>query len=283
MSDTASPSRSLASRKCTGGDSFIPRSIARRNIELLVLPVPNKESIYPEQLTARGQAISASDQDTIIIAPPTRTLLAELRAAEVAVVDLFALYRQAKLSRTADHASKLYLQQDTHWSPVGVDLAAHAVAEILTEHRWIEQGTARYGQRTTSVIHKGDLLQMLAAPSIAHQFGSEIIECTQVFSSDDEQPYHSVPEAEILVLGDSFLRVYEQDPPGSAGFLAQLAAELRQPLAAIVNDGGASTLVRQQLARNPDWLARKKVVIWEFVERDIIDGVEGWQEIALPR
>ena len=44
-----------------------------------------------------------------------------------------------------------------------------------------------------------------------------------------------------------------------------------------MNDGGASTLVRQELARRPQLLAGKTLVIWEFVERDIGYGTEGWQ------
>jgi hypothetical protein len=83
-------------------------------------------------------------------------------------------------------------------------------------------------------------------------------------------------------MGDSFLRIYEQDEPKSAGFTAHLAYELQQPIAAIIIDGGASTLVRQQLSRKPDLLKNKKVVIWEFVERDIRFGLEGWKVVPLP-
>jgi hypothetical protein len=82
-------------------------------------------------------------------------------------------------------------------------------------------------------------------------------------------------------LGDSFARIFEQDEPGQAGLIAHLAALLQQHLAAIVNDGGASTLVRQQLARQPELLKGKKLVIWEFVERDICQATEGWQQIDL--
>jgi len=42
-----------------------------------------------------------------------------------------------------------------------------------------------------------------------------------------------------------------------------------------------TTLVRQQLGRNPKLLANKKVVVWEFVERDIRFGTEGWQIVTL--
>jgi len=78
------------------------------------------------------------------------------------------------------------------------------------------------------------------------------------------------------------LRIYGQDEPQSAGFLAHLAYELRQPVTSIVNDGGASTLVRQELFRRPRLLTNKKLVIWEFVERDIRFGAEGWQLTPLP-
>ena len=86
----------------------------------------------------------------------------------------------------------------------------------------------------------------------------------------------------VLVLGDSFLRIYERDEPGAAGFIAHLAKELGQPLSSIVNDGGASTLVRQELARRPQRPGpARALVIWEFVERDIGYGTEGWQILPL--
>jgi len=86
----------------------------------------------------------------------------------------------------------------------------------------------------------------------------------------------------VLVLGDSFLRIYERDAPGGAGFVPHLARQLGRPVAGIINDGGASTLVRQELFRRPRLLARAKVVVWEFVERDIRLGTEGWQNVPLP-
>jgi hypothetical protein len=53
-------------------------------------------------------------------------------------------------------------------------------------------------------------------------------------------------------------------------------------VASIINDGGGSTLARQELSRRAAWLANKKVVIWEFAERDIRLGTEGWQRVPLP-
>ena len=64
--------------------------------------------------------------------------------------------------------------------------------------------------------------------------------------------------------------------------VAHLAFHLGRPLASIINDGGASTLVRQELFRRPQLLAHTKVVVWEFVERDLRLGTEGWQIVPLP-
>ena len=124
---------------------------------------------------------------------------------------------------------------------------------------------------------------MLQVPQIGRVLEPESLACLQVVQSDAKTPYRDATESEVLILGDSFLRVYERDEPGSAGFMAHVARELGQPLAAIVNDGGASTLVRRELARRPTLLRNKRLVIWEFAEREIRYGAEGWQLIPLAR
>ncbi len=111
----------------------------------------------------------------------------------------------------------------------------------------------------------------------------ESLACLQAVESDGRTPYADRVESDVLILGDSFLRIYERDEPIAAGFIAHLARELGQPLTSIVNDGGGSTLVRQDLARRPALLMNKKLVIWEFAERDIRYGTEGWQIVPLAR
>jgi hypothetical protein len=250
--------------------------LAKRNIALLVMIAPNKESIYPEMLTLR-----VHDYD-VIVCPPTRRLLEDLRKAGVAVVDLFEAYRAAK--RDLSHASKapLYLVQDSHWSPEGVAVAAKTAAQAILNGGWARPGDVPYASKAFPVRRVGDVIRMLQVPQIERAIIPELIPCHQIIRQDTHQVYQDDPDAEILVLGDSFLRIYEQDEPKSAGFLSHLARELQQPLASIVNDGGASTLVRQELCRRPKLLDRKKVVLWEFVERDIRFGTEGWQVVPIP-
>jgi hypothetical protein len=165
-----------------------------------------------------------------------------------------------------------YLAYDTHWTCEGAQIAAKAVADLLPELR----GARNYEVKSVTIERKGDIVRMMDSPTLERFFPPETVPCQQV------QDYTDDPNSPILVLGDSFLRIYQTDTPRSAGFIAHLARELKMPLTSIVNDGGASTLVRQELARKSQLLKVKKVVIWEFVERDLRFGTEGWQRVKVP-
>lgn len=249
--------------------------LAARGIPLLVMPVPNKETIYPDRLTRRAAHLRSAQCDE------TRALLDGLKAAGVEVIDLFALFTDAKVSAPAS-SQPLYLAQDSHWSPAGVELAARALAQRILEKGWGRPGSVAYAGRPAPLERVGDLLLMLQVPQIERRAVPEHVPCVQVARQDTGQLYRDDPHAEILLLGDSFLRIYETDEPQAAGLIAHLALELQQPVASLVNDGGASTLVRQELHRRRSLLAHKKLVIWEFAERDIRLGTEGWQPVPLP-
>jgi hypothetical protein len=250
-------------------------ALAARGIQLLVVPAPNKESIYPDRLCSRDETRAP------VVAPATRDLLRRLGDAHVEYVNLFALFSQVR-SNAPPGAPDLYLHQDSHWSPKGLELAAQAAARRLVEKGWVKPGKVSLQQRPMQIDRLGDVLRMLQSPPIERHSIPEKITCNQVVIGDPPAPYKDEPDSEVLVLGDSFLRIFEQDAPGAAGFTAHLARELKQPAASLVNDGGASTLVRQELFRRPGLLKNKRVVVWEFVERDIRLGTEGWQKVPLP-
>jgi hypothetical protein len=250
--------------------------LAARGIQLVVMPAPNKESVYPDRLTPRAKGLRG------VLAPRTQHLLDRLRAANVYVIDLFKGFADARQQSGSDSQASLYLAQDTHWSPAGVEVAAKAAAQRLLELGLTRSGQVNYNKRSAPVQRSGDILRMLQVPQIESRVKPETVPCCQVVRNDNGELYKDIPEAEILVLGDSFMRVYQRDEPGAAGFIAHLAKELKQPLMSLVNDGGGSTLVRQELRGRPTFLKYKKVVLWEFVERDIGLGIEGWKMVSLP-
>ncbi len=232
-------------------------ALAARGIRLIVLPVPNKESVYPQWFSR------SSMPPTRIINPETRAFFEACDVAGVEVVDLFARFRE--MSRDS-----YYLRQDTHWSPHGMDVAAKLVAEHIGIH-----GATHFDSNPVKLDRYGDLIHMLQSPTIFSWLPPEHIETTQFKAIKTD-------EASVLVLGDSFSRIFENDEPGDAGFITQLAHHLGQPATRISHDGGASTLVRQELFRHPNKLANIKVVVWEFTERDLRLGIEGWQIVPLP-
>ena len=131
-----------------------------------------------------------------------------------------------------------------------------------------------------TVLRHPDIPRMSRLPREASAFPPESTVAYRVLDESGE-PYSDSDDAQILLLGDSFSRIYQTDEPEAAGLIANLAYELGTPLSSIVNDGGASTLVRQELARTPELLDGKRLVIWAFVERDLRFGMKGWQKIAL--
>ena len=162
-------------------------------------------------------------------------------------------------------------------------MAAAAVARRVLDGGTVNRGDHAYVVRPVTVRRHGDLVEMLRVPQIERTLEPESSGVPASGRVRHRTPYRDRPDSEILILGDSFLRIYEQDEPGAAGFIAHLARELGRPLTSIVNDGGASTLVRQELARRPTLLLNKRLVIWEFAERDIRYGTEGWQIVPLAR
>jgi len=250
--------------------------LAARGVRLLVMPIPNKDSIYPDRLTSRAKTLRG------VVTPRTREVLEKLQAAGVEVVDLFKEFIAARQKSGVNPEAPLYLAQDTHWSPAGVALAAQAVAHRLMELGWIQPGHVEYRERAAPVQRQGDILHMLQTPMIEQTVNPESVSSVQVVRGKDSKPYTDEVGAEILILGDSFMRIYQTDIPNSAGFIAHLAKELKQPMMSIVNDGGGSTLVREELCTRPVFLDHKKVVVWGFVERDIGIGVKGWRRTALP-
>ncbi len=244
--------------------------LASRSIGLLVIPMPAKPSVYPDRLAARslpGGSLGWTH---------TQELLELLGRAGVETVDL----RDSLVLWRGQSAG--YLKRDTHWSAAAARKAAELVAaRILASDPGIV-GSTEYLTRPVSIDRRGDLVRMLEAPSLERTLPAEPVECDQVYAKRTGELYTDDPHSPVLVLGDSYLRMYQTDEPNAAGFIAHLARELRTSLTSIVNDGGASTLVRRQLARSPDLLAGKRLVIWEFVERDIRFGAEGWQDVPLP-
>jgi hypothetical protein len=264
---------------------------AKHGAELLVVIVPGKASVYPDLISDRVEPQQACKTGHSL------RVINELREKGIPVVDLFSPFGEARME-DAEYGDSLYLARDTHWRTRGARVAARSVAERIREYTWFEGldgNSVEFTIDSVEVERIGDVGTMTALPEFSIRdlhlrFPPELVTCHQVYQVRRDEEGEVVSKrlfhddyrrSKILVLGDSFSRIYQSDEPRSAGWISHLAYELSQPLASIVSDGGASTLVRETLARKVGVLKGKKLVVWEFVERDLRYGAEGWKDIEL--
>ena len=265
-----------------------------KGVELLVVITPGKPSIYPERLTG---------VDGLKLAGHGKAILDSLASLGLNTVDLYTPLLAAK----ADDASlgALYLDDDTHWTPRGAELAAGEIAKKV--NAMVDAGLINIGEPSMDYVasdsladRMGDIgemsglnkfnvfkVQQVTGHVVAQQEVSEHMEAPTDSLSDSTVVRDTVKtpfkddfrKSKILILGDSFSRIYQTDAPVNAGWIAHFAKNISRPVSSIVSDGGASTLVREKLARKAGVLKGKKLLIWEFVERDLRFGAEGWKTI----
>lgn len=248
------------------------KELEKKGIELLVVVVPGKPTIYPEILNPQLYGLSGMNISL------GRRFVDTLRSLNVNVVNLYTPLMQAKQKdRRKDF---LYLNTDTHWTPRGAQIAAKVIADDvkklpvaknLPHEDWVDS--------LVMADRVGDVATMA---NLEYAFPQQRVEAFQVKNAKTGTPRgNDFRKAKILILGDSYSRIYETDAPMSSGWISHLAKELRTPVASIVSDGGSSTLVREKLARRSGVLKGKTLVIWEFVERDLRFGAEGWKKVRL--
>ena len=271
--------------------------LKEKGVELLVVVVPGKPSIYPERLT--GIAPDAGSA----IRSHGKVILDSLAKLGLHTVDLYTPLLAAKVG-DAD-LGPLYLNDDTHWTPRGAELAAAVIA--LNVRLLADAGAVDIGEDEVEFVSSDSLadrmgdvgemsglnkfnvfkVQKVIGHVVSQQSVSKRTEPPADSLSDSVVVYDTTRtpfkddfrKSKILILGDSFSRIYQTDAPVNAGWIAHFAMNIGRPVSSIVSDGGASTLVREKLARKAGVLKGKKLLIWEFVERDLRFGAEGWKDI----
>lgn len=97
----------------------------QRHMQLVILLIPDKERVYRAWIP-RNAVTSPPDTGN-----PSNLMYVEacLREASIDVVNLLPLFEEA-----AAQGGLLYWRDDTHWNPVGVELAVQSVADDILQH-----------------------------------------------------------------------------------------------------------------------------------------------------
>ena len=244
-------------RKAAAALIDLQHQLTARQIELLVVPVPVKPSIYPEKLSSRFDPQASPLPD-----PTLEALFGMLSSAEVPYLDLARLLAQLKSSQPA------YLATDTHWTPAGVEQAVEGI------HTWIHRHRPQLAQAPRRLfrvqLNLGDTARMLGLPDwhlLAQPERAELI-----FSSN--LPPKEPPS--VLLLGDSFSNIYSLEAMGwgqGAGLAARLEDRIGRRVETITRNDGGATAVRvalaRRLARDPQLLQSIRLVIYQFSAREL--------------
>ncbi len=243
---------------------------------LIVVPIPDKAMLQPGQLTGRLDAPHG-------LVPPNNPhfaeLVGELRKTGVDVFD--------PIPTEVSSYDRRFLIQDTHWTPDWMQQVAEELGRYI-------QGTValpakrNFRTRVTplEVSRVGDLVDMLRLPAGQCSFPPQTVTIQMVSDSRTKDPWQPHPDADVLLLGDSFTNIYSAGVMGwgeSAGFAEQLSRALGRPVDRLSrNDAGAYAsrqMLSDNLGRGRNRLAGKKVVIWEFAIRELAVG--NWKLIDM--
>lgn len=252
----------------------VKRAVEAAGARLFVLVVPDKERVHPEHATADGRIPAGKE-------PIYRDLLADLRTAGIATVDLEAAFAAAR----AASPDRLYQRCDSHWEALGALCAARAVAAAVAEQGLESALSPRLPVAIASELEAqvaGDywgncgflLVDEPGPPPRSRPMSSltyGLLEPSRHYAAGVLSPGGVTPfdpddaGAEILLAGTSFSK--------SNGASA-LRLALARPVRAVLRDGAASIeSARDTLALLPS-MPRVRLVLWEVVERGFLE--DGW-------
>ena len=224
-------------------------------VHLVIVSIPVKPMIYPEHL---GQTTQGP-----VIHPDSDIFYSALRSLpNVDVLDLTLPLFKLKSN------SKVFLKQDTHWSPEGMEETAKIIAEHIKSKGWDYNKNVLKTNNNESRSSLGDLVENLN--TYGKNFDKETVMATPVEGQTIDR------ESSIVLLGDSFTNIYSTDTTLNwgkhAGLADHIALHLGGSLDVIAINGGGATRVRKKLASRKGSAAsmkKKRAVIWAITSRDL--------------
>ncbi len=234
--------------------------LAERSIKLILLPVPVKPMIYSDKLCGNVGPIQNISW---------REFKEKLSAEGITVLDLSMMFHEMRKK-----GIEPYLKTDTHWTPEGMFCASAMLSEVIDGKK-----AKAVPEKAQTICNLGDIAMMLNLPDCKKYFPFETIH-NPVFSAKINR------DSDILLLGDSFANIFSLDSMkwgANSGLAEALSYHLERPVDAILrNDAGAFAtrqLLSNELKRGRDRLAGKKVVVWEFAIRELVNG--DWKDIDM--
>lgn len=240
------------------------RELEDRGIRILVVPVPQKVAVYPEEAIPEAEP-GAPRLDVV-----AQEVFLRLSAEKINYVDLYPLFRKEKSSSLDD---PLYVPTDTHWSSRGCLVAAREIARrartILPDLE--DANSTRRGSVVPALAPvDGDLGRLLQDAGVNQASIQMWFHRAPAPDWNDPSP----PSGPLVLLGDSHLLVWRSERAGLNDLLAQEVGRAIPQIA--VQVGGPKASV-EAVKRRPEILSEARLVLWVFASRFIVTD-EIWDQ-----
>jgi alginate O-acetyltransferase complex protein AlgJ len=262
--------------------------LAERGVRLVFLPLPGKAAIHPEELAVRGGVFAAP-----LVPRGLENLSADVVAAwekearkrSLDTTPALVVLDPAPLLWARKAVGAQFLRTDSHWTPDAMAAVANETATTVAGMLGLPLPAVAV-DRQEEIRGFGDTAAMMELPAASPFREEQSVIVTPVRRADGSawQPDRSSP---VLVVGDSYTNIYSSADLGwgaSAGFAEQLSRRLGFDVDRLSrNDAGARSareMVMTEAAKNPDWLAGKKVIVWPLAMREVAAG--DWSAVHWP-
>ena len=225
----------------------------RLGVDLVIALVPAKARIYPERLGRYALPWQVSGR--------YRELLARLAGLGIPATDLLGPLLEGK------HRGQVFLRTDTHWTPLGAEIAAEVLApEVEKLLSAAGSPRARFETRPGAEReYRGDLLNFIPLGPFAERWGprpDRLHESVTSREDAEETELFEQPVIPVVLVGTSY----------SAGAFWNLEGALKAAASADVlnvSEQGQGALVPMRKLLESPVLAdvQAKVVVWEIPER----------------
>ena len=243
---------------------------------LILVSIPSKAMIYPEKINHNIKGP--------ISHPDAQRLVSELNSLpNLDVLDLTRSLFNLKKDK------KVFLKQDTHWTPEAMEEAAKIIANhIKSIDINMDEVNLNPKQKEGRKAY-GDLVEKINIWDDA--FNQESVIAKPIKGNTRDR------NSEIILLGDSFTNIYSSNEGlgwgNNAGLPEHIASNVGTPIDVISINGGGATEVRKKLAQrrgSSEDMKNKKVVIWAITCRDLflsqeqcIDRNIFWENVSFDK
>ncbi|MGV6802536.1 MAG: alginate O-acetyltransferase AlgX-related protein [bacterium] len=225
----------------------VAQKLEEDNISLVIAVLPSKSSLYPEHLGRYHYPSKAAAR--------YQTILDDLTALQIKSVGLRPALQQAK------QEGQVFLATDTHWTPLGAQYSAKAIADHLAAQVLLPAMTIIEND-TDKVIREGDLVKFVPIGPLLEKYG---------YQGEPVYPYQTSAQSNDL-FGETTIATVLVGTSYSANEIFSFVSYLRHFFGSdvlnVAEEGkGPFEPMRDYLVSDTYKNTPPRLIIWEIPER----------------